>query len=297
MIANSARRWVAEGFTEALRTPDSTLIFVTPEKALEIRNDQINCMGCLSACQFSNWAQNEQGSDRQEGRPAQLLHPEDIAGDPAFRRRRIPADVRRTQRLPLCERPVLCERLCSHRQGAGRARADRRLTTVFAARAALFPETAAYITSMELPPTCPDVVERLRAAGLRPTRQRLALARLLFDGGDRHVTAEHLHGEAQARAIRVSLATVYNTLHQFTAAGLLREVVVEPGRSYFDTNVSDHHHFFCEFDGSSAGHPRRVGHGRAVASAARGGRDPSRRCDHPHPPRSCDTFSLRLESF
>ena len=75
----------------------------------------------------------------------------------------------------------------------------------------------------------PIVVERLRRAGLRPTRQRVALARLLFDGGDRHVTAEQLHGEALAAAIRVSLATVYNTLHQFTAAGLMREVVVEPG--------------------------------------------------------------------
>jgi Fur family transcriptional regulator, iron response regulator len=93
------------------------------------------------------------------------------------------------------------------------------------------------------------MIERLRAAGLRPTRQRLALARLLFDGGDRHVTAEQLHGEALARAIAVSLATVYNTLHQFTAAGLLREVVVEPGRSYFDTNTLDHHHFFCESTG------------------------------------------------
>jgi len=94
-----------------------------------------------------------------------------------------------------------------------------------------------------------NVNERLRAAGLRPTRQRLALARLLFGAGDRHVTAEHLHGEAQTSEIRVSLATVYNTLHQFTAAGLLREVVVEPGRSYFDTNVDDHHHFFCESTG------------------------------------------------
>ena len=94
-----------------------------------------------------------------------------------------------------------------------------------------------------------DLTERLRVAGLRPTRQRLALARLLFGAADRHVTAEHLHGEAQANEIRVSLATVYNTLHQFTAAGLLREVVVEPGRSYFDTNVDDHHHFFCESTG------------------------------------------------
>jgi Fur family iron response transcriptional regulator len=93
------------------------------------------------------------------------------------------------------------------------------------------------------------ILPRLRACGLRPTRQRVALARLLFDGADRHVTAEQLHGEALASAIRVSLATVYNTLHQFTTAGLLREVVVEPGRSYFDTNVDDHHHFFCETTG------------------------------------------------
>ncbi len=96
----------------------------------------------------------------------------------------------------------------------------------------------------------PDAIERLRAARLRPTRQRVGLARLLFEGGDRHVTAEHLHGEAVASAIPVSLATVYNTLHQFTAAGLLREVVVEPGRSYFDTNIDDHHHFFSESIGS-----------------------------------------------
>src|SRR6516164_1144461 len=90
---------------------------------------------------------------------------------------------------------------------------------------------------------------RLRSVGLRPTRQRLALARLLLENGDRHITAEQLHGEAVDADIRVSLATVYNTLHQFTDAGLLREVVVEPGRSYFDTNTADHHHFFCEATG------------------------------------------------
>jgi Fur family iron response transcriptional regulator len=93
------------------------------------------------------------------------------------------------------------------------------------------------------------VLERLRAAELRPTRQRLALARLLLEGGDRHVTAEQVHCEAAAGGIRVSLATVYNTLHQFTRAGLVREVVVEAGRSYFDTNVSDHHHLFFEENG------------------------------------------------
>ena len=92
-------------------------------------------------------------------------------------------------------------------------------------------------------------LERLRAAGLRPTRQRLALAKLLFQGGDRHVAAEELHGEALAANVRVSLATIYNTLHQFTEAGLLREIVVAGGRSYFDTNVTAHHHFFFEDSG------------------------------------------------
>ncbi|MBF0373295.1 MAG: transcriptional repressor [Alphaproteobacteria bacterium] len=94
------------------------------------------------------------------------------------------------------------------------------------------------------------ILERLRAAGLRPTRQRLALAKLLFDNGDRHITAEQLHGEALGHSIRVSLATVYNTLHQFTDGGLLREIVVDSGRSYFDTNTSDHHHFFYEQSGA-----------------------------------------------
>jgi len=87
-----------------------------------------------------------------------------------------------------------------------------------------------------------EPLDRLKRAGLRPTRQRLALARLLFSGGDRHISAEQLHAEAKAARVVVSLATVYNTLNQFTRAGLLREVVVEAGRSYFDTNTSDHHH-------------------------------------------------------
>jgi Fur family iron response transcriptional regulator len=94
-----------------------------------------------------------------------------------------------------------------------------------------------------------DIAERLRAARLRPTRQRVALARLLFDGCDRHVTAEVLHEEAIARKVPVSLATVYNTLHQFTEVGLLREVAVEGAKTYFDTNTSNHYHFFCETSG------------------------------------------------
>ncbi len=89
----------------------------------------------------------------------------------------------------------------------------------------------------------------LRGAGLRPTRQRIDLGRLLFSGEDRHVTAEMLHAEALQNGISVSLATVYNTLHQFTECGLLREVAIEGSKTYFDTNISDHHHFYFERDG------------------------------------------------
>jgi Fur family iron response transcriptional regulator len=128
--------------------------------------------------------------------------------------------------------------------------------TVVAVRPAEIPfrsykiaDSRLYMKTMSTARPYANALEQLRAAGLRPTRQRLALARLLFEHGDRHVTAEQLHGEALVAALPVSLATVYNTLHQFVAAGLLREVVVNPGRSYFDTNVSDHHHFFLEDGG------------------------------------------------
>lgn len=94
-----------------------------------------------------------------------------------------------------------------------------------------------------------DFPAYLREAGLRPTRQRVALARLLFEAGHRHVTAESVHAEVKALRMPVSLATVYNALNQFREAGLLREVVVAPGRSYFDTNTGHHHHFFIEPDG------------------------------------------------
>ena len=90
------------------------------------------------------------------------------------------------------------------------------------------------------------VDKRVRDAGLRPTRQRVALGNLLFAKGDRHLSAEELHEEALAAGVPVSLATVYNALHQFTEAGLLRILAVEGARTYFDTNTSDHHHFFVE---------------------------------------------------
>jgi Fur family iron response transcriptional regulator len=95
-----------------------------------------------------------------------------------------------------------------------------------------------------------NLSERLRIAGLRPTRQRLALAAILFGSGDRHVSAESLHQEALAARIGVSLATVYNTLNQFKSAGLLREVAFEGQTTFFDTNTSNHFHYFLEETGS-----------------------------------------------
>lgn len=90
----------------------------------------------------------------------------------------------------------------------------------------------------------------LSQAGLRPTRQRVALAALLVgDGKHRHVTAESLYAAAQAEGEGVSLATVYNTLRAFCDAGLIQEVTVDGSRSYFDTNTRDHPHFFWEDEG------------------------------------------------
>src|SRR5216117_3537026 len=104
------------------------------------------------------------------------------------------------------------------------------------------------ITTRPVAPTRPEMRSRLRQAGLRPTRQRMSLAELLFGRGNRHLSAENLHEEAMLQRVPVSLATVYNTLHQFTEAGLLREVAVDGSKTYFDTNTSDHHHFFIEGD-------------------------------------------------
>jgi Fur family iron response transcriptional regulator len=90
----------------------------------------------------------------------------------------------------------------------------------------------------------------LLRAGLRPTRQRLSLAELLVgDGRDRHVTAESLHAAAEAKGEPVSLATVYNTLRTFCEAGLINEISVDGNRSYFDTRLDDHPHFYWEDDG------------------------------------------------
>lgn len=99
-----------------------------------------------------------------------------------------------------------------------------------------------------LVPTRLELRSMLRQSGLRPTRQRMALAEILFTHGNRHISAESLHDEATVHRVPVSLATIYNTLHQFTEAGLLREVAVDGSKTYFDTNTSEHHHFFVEDD-------------------------------------------------
>jgi len=91
-----------------------------------------------------------------------------------------------------------------------------------------------------------SVGTRLREANLRPTKQRVALAGLLFAKGDRHVSAENLFEEAKMAGVKISLATVYNTLHQFTESGLLKAIAINSNRTYFDTNVGDHNHFYIE---------------------------------------------------
>ena len=87
---------------------------------------------------------------------------------------------------------------------------------------------------------------RLREVGLRQTRTRISLGSILFGKGDRHVSAEMLFEEACQASVSVSLATVYNTLHQFTEVGLLRQVAIESSKSYFDTNNTEHQHYYLE---------------------------------------------------
>src|SRR3954464_2336575 len=111
----------------------------------------------------------------------------------------------------------------------------------------------AYIESTTAPlhrKGCPlsELRDKLRRVGLRPTRQRVSLGWLLFGKGNRHITAEMLFDEATRARVPVSLATVYNTLHQFTEVGLLRQLAVDGSKAYFDTNPTEHHHFFIEGD-------------------------------------------------
>lgn len=128
---------------------------------------------------------------------------------------------------PLSGKSMQDERAASHSPKAGHA-------------------AGGYCSSEQACAECNDHCQRLRMAGLRPTRQRMALASLLFGKGDRHVSAELLFEEAAGSDLQVSLATVYNTLHQFTRAGLLKAISIDASRTYFDTNTGNHQHFFLE---------------------------------------------------
>lgn len=120
-----------------------------------------------------------------------------------------------------------------------------------------------------------DLRDRLMIAGVLPTRQRLALAELLFSGVDRHVTPEELLLEARRAGLRVARATVYNTLHAFREHGLLREIPVEAGRSYFDTNIAHACHLYFEKTGALHDLPAEWA-GLEELSKRLGGIDPQR---------------------
>lgn len=115
-----------------------------------------------------------------------------------------------------------------------------------------------------------DCAALLRSAGVRPTRPRLMLAAQLFDGQHKHMTAEQLHAAVTKTGAGLALATVYNNLHQFTAAGLLRQVVVEAGKIYFDTNTDAHHHFFDTQSGHLTDVPQQAVVLRQLPSAPAG---------------------------
>lgn len=125
------------------------------------------------------------------------------------------------------------------------------------------------LSSRDLPRDT-TVLDRLRKAGLRPTRQRMALAKLLFAQGPRHVTAESLFNEARAKRVNLSLATVYNALHDFTEKGLLREISIKSGQSYFDTNTAAHHHFYFEKTGKLQDVPMESVHITSLPDAPAG---------------------------
>ena len=122
-----------------------------------------------------------------------------------------------------------------------------------------FWQTAHFVVAMSMsvppqenklpaPATVVAMASKLRAAGLRPTRQRVAIACLLLDGRHRHVTAESWTAEINATGLHVAGGTVYNTLNQFTNAGFLRRVMVHNEYSLFDTNTAHHHHFYDAVD-------------------------------------------------
>ena len=91
-----------------------------------------------------------------------------------------------------------------------------------------------------------SIKDILRNSSLRPTKQRIMIGNLLFNDTDKHVTAESLYRELTASEQKISLATVYNTLHDFCEKKLLKKVTIDTEKVYFDTNTSPHHHFYSD---------------------------------------------------
>ena len=89
-------------------------------------------------------------------------------------------------------------------------------------------------------------ITKLSANGIRPTKQRMILAKLLFEKGKRHISAEDLFDEVRNEDRKISLATIYNTLKQFTSLGLIREIVVDQNKSLYCTNKENHYHLYIE---------------------------------------------------
>lgn len=133
-------------------------------------------------------------------------------------------------------------------QGGSRHSGDREQQLALLIRGSRDGELERKVEPEALCRSCFTYREVLHKVGLRPTRQRMMLGWILFSRGNRHVTAEMLYDEVLAAKMTMSLATVYNTLHQFTEAGLLRQIAVEGAKTFFDTNPSEHHHFFVEGD-------------------------------------------------
>ena len=94
-----------------------------------------------------------------------------------------------------------------------------------------------------------QAMKKIESSGIRPTKQRRVLAKILFEKGNRHLSADELFHDVKKEDRKISMATVYNTLKQFTSLGLVREVVVDQNKSLYCTNHKSHYHLYIEDEG------------------------------------------------
>ena len=94
-----------------------------------------------------------------------------------------------------------------------------------------------------------QAMKKIESSGIRPTKQRRVLAKILFENGNRHLSADELFDDVKKEDRKISMATVYNTLKQFTSLGLVREVVVDQNKSLYCTNHKSHYHLYIEDEG------------------------------------------------